>query len=256
MAPRNKTKGWQNIPDDEIETPLHDIEVFKKIIDVFPYPITIFSREGTVVYINKACFEMYKAKPATTIGKYNFLQDPTVDAAMNFEKLKRVQKGETVFIPAVKVPLEELSARDGVEYEMEAVYMDMTWFPVMEDGRVTYIVQHHVPCRVYRGKKEIERAKEYIDKNWLDKFDLKKVVAESCLSMAHFTRLFRQHTGTTAHEYYMRVKVGKLKEKLCDPQLSVTEAFAACNLDYNGHFARVFKAHTGLTPSGYKKNGD
>ena len=253
MAVNNKTKGWQNLPKDSFKSPLNNIEVFKKIIEAFPYPVAIFSREGTVVYINKAGFEAYKIKPTTAIGKYNFLQDPTMEAAMTFEKLKRAQKGETVFIPAVKVPLKELSARDGVEYEMEAVYMDITWFPVMEDGRVAYIVQHHVPCRVYKGKKEIEHAKEYIDNNWLEKFDLKKVVAASCLSPAHFTRLFRRYTGITAHEYYIRVKVGKLKEKLSDPHLSVTEAFAACNLDYNGYFARVFKAHTGLTPSEYKK---
>jgi AraC family transcriptional regulator len=32
-----------------------------------------------------------------------------------------------------------------------------------------------------------------------------------------------------------------LKEKLLDTNLSIAQAFAACNMNYNGHSARVFK---------------
>jgi len=44
-----------------------------------------------------------------------------------------------------------------------------------------------------------------------------------------------------------------LKEKLLDTNLSIAQAFAACNMDYNGHSARVFKEKTGLSPSAYRK---
>ena len=253
MTGNNQTKGWQNVTEDNIKQPLNDIEVFRTIIDFLPYALVIYTADGTVIYSNHAAIELYQVNLDGAIGKYNIFQDPTINAAMPFEKIKRVLKGETVFFPAVKVPLKTLSARDSVEYDMEALYLDMTWFPIVKDGDVTYIVQHQVPCRVYKGKKEIERAKEYVDNNWFEKFDLKKVVSASCLSPAHFTRLFRQHAGITAHEYYIRVKISKLKEKLSDPGLSVTAAFSACNLDYNGHFARVFKAHAGVSPSVYKK---
>ena len=45
----------------------------------------------------------------------------------------------------------------------------------------------------------------------------------------------------------------KLKEKLMDLKLSIADAFAAYNMNYNGHFTRVFKEKTGLTPSDYRK---
>jgi AraC-like DNA-binding protein len=106
---------------------------------------------------------------------------------------------------------------------------------------------------VYQGKKEIEKAKEYIENNWLEKFVLKDVLSASGLSKTHFTRLFKKHTGTTAHEFYIRVKIGKLKEKLIDPNIGVIQAFTECNLEYSGRFAKIFKDREGVTPSEYKQ---
>ena len=254
MNEDNTTRGWQNLPEDSFKSPINDIDVFKKIIDAFPHSITLNTPDGTLVYANKTGLKLYQLNPDRAIGKYSIFQDPTINAAMPFEKIKRVLKGETVFFPAVKVPLPALSVRDSVEYDMDALYLDITYFPIIVDGRVAYFVQHQVPCRVYRGKKEIEKAKEYMDNNWLEKFSLDKVLAASGLSKAHFTRLFRQHTGTTAHEYYIRVKIERLKEKLSDPHSTVSQAFAACNLDYNGYFARVFRDRVGVSPSEYRQS--
>ena len=253
MASLNETNSWQNIPEDSFRAPLNDIELFRKTIDALPYPIVISSPDGTVVDLNEAAMKQYKLTKDDIVGKYNVLHDPTILAAMPLEKIKHVYKGEIAFFPAVKVPLKILSTRKGVDYELEALYMDITFFPIMENGRLAYFASLQVPNRMYKGKREIEQAKEYIDNNWLEKFDLKKVAKAARLSQAHLTRLFRQHTGITSHEYYTRIKIGKLKEKLSDPDLSVAEAFSACNLDYNGYFARVFKDHVGVTPSEYKK---
>ena len=250
----NKTHGWQNLPDDSFKSPINDIDVFKKAIDFLPYAFVIYTADGTAIYLNDACMKQYQINMDKAVGKFNIFKDPTVDPAMPYEEIKRVLKGDTVFFPAVKVPLNALSTRDGVEYDIDALYLDMTFFPVMEDGRVAYFVQLQVPRRVYKGKKEIEQAKEYMDNNWLEKFSLDKVLAASGLSKAHFTRLFKQHTGTTAHEYYIRVKIERLKEKLSDPHSTVSQAFTACNLDYNGYFARVFKDRVGVSPSEYRQS--
>ena len=254
MTENSEKKGWQNVAEDKFKPSINEIEIFRKIIDAFPHSITLNTPDGTLVYANKTGLKLYQINPDRAIGKYSIFQDSTIDAAMPFEKIKRVLKGETVFFPAVKAPLPALSVRDSVEYDMDALYLDITYFPIIVDGRVAYFVQHQVPCRVYRGKKEIEQAKEYIDNNWLEKFCLDKVLAASGLSKSHFTRLFRQHTGITAHEYYIRVKIERLKEKLSDPHSTVSQAFAACNLDYSGHFARVFKDRVGVSPSEYRRS--
>jgi AraC-like DNA-binding protein len=61
------------------------------------------------------------------------------------------------------------------------------------------------------------------------------------------------HTGITPYEYYINYKINKLKEILLDTNLSVSQAFEACNMSYNGHSARLFKERVGVTPSEYRK---
>jgi transcriptional regulator GlxA family with amidase domain len=44
-----------------------------------------------------------------------------------------------------------------------------------------------------------------------------------------------------------------LKEILLDTNLSIAQAFAACNMNYNGHSAKLFREKVGVTPSVYRK---
>jgi transcriptional regulator GlxA family with amidase domain len=58
----------------------------------------------------------------------------------------------------------------------------------------------------------------------------------------------------TPHDYYINVKISKVKDKLQDLSLSIEEAFAQCGIHYHGHYAELFKKKTGLTPSDYRKS--
>jgi transcriptional regulator GlxA family with amidase domain len=119
----------------------------------------------------------------------------------------------------------------------------------VSNGVVAFLINR----RVYKGKDEIEKAKEYIENHWLEKFDLNEAAKAACFSRAHFTKLFKKHTGITPHEYYINYKINKLKEKLLDTNLSITQAFAVCNMEYNGHTAGLFREKTGVSPSDYRK---
>lgn len=72
------------------------------------------------------------------------------------------------------------------------------------------------------------------------------------LSRYHYSRLFKKHTGMTPFDYYQDVKISKIKEKLCDKNLSVTQAFTDCGVDYSGNYLRIFKEKVGMTPSQYR----
>ncbi len=231
-------------------------ELLAKIIELFPYPIQVYAPDGTSVLVNEAIMKEYKAdSPDVVVGKYNLLEDPDVIATGQLQVLKRAFQGETVFFRDVRVPLEEIAERYGIQdFDVEAIYQDITVFPILDDmKRVIYVVALLINRRVYRGKDEIEKAKEYIENHWMEKFNVKETAKAACLSTAHFTKLFKKHTGITPHEYYVNYKISKLKEKLLDTNLSVAQAFAACNMEYNGHSAKVFKNKTGLSPSEYRK---
>ena len=116
-----------------------------------------------------------------------------------------------------------------------------------------YVAALLINRRIYRGKNEIEKAKEYLENHWLDKFDLSETARVACLSKAHFSKLFKKHTGMTPLDYYTNNKIGKIKEMLADTNLSITQVFAACNMDYSGNAARSFKNKVGVTASEYRK---
>jgi len=199
--------------------------------------------------------EYHAADPNMIIGKYNIFQDPYIIASGRMDELMKAFQGETVYFTDIRVPLEDIAERYGIQdLDLEAVYQDITVFPIMDDTkRVVYVVALLINRRVYRGKDEIAKAKEYIENHWLDRFNANETAKAACLSKAHFSKLFKKHTGLTPHEYYINYKIGKLKEKLLDTNLTIAQAFASCNMDYNGHSAKIFKEKTGVTPSVYRE---
>ncbi|MGI6449182.1 MAG: helix-turn-helix domain-containing protein [Desulfitobacteriia bacterium] len=231
-------------------------ELLAKVIEYFPYPIQVYAPDGTSVLVNKAVLAEYHiSSPDMIVGKYNVFKDPAVIASGQLPVLKRAFQGETVFFRDVRVPLVEIAERYGMQdFDMEAVYQDITVFPILNNQKqVIYVAAFLINRRVYRGKDVIAKAKEYIESHWLDKFNADATAKAACLSKAHFIKLFKKHTGITPHEYYINYKISKLKEKLLDADLSIAQAFAACNMEYNGHSARVFRDKTGLSPSAYRK---
>lgn len=130
----------------------------------------------------------------------------------------------------------------------------MTALPIRgSNNELLFVVFIFVTSRSYRDREEIIKGKEYIDNHWQEEFDIDKLAAIVHMSRYHYIRLFKQHTGMTPLNYYQEVKISKIKEKLCDSSLSITQAFAACGVDYNGNVGKLFKRKTGQTPSQYRE---
>ena len=231
-------------------------ELLAKVIEVFPYPIQVFSLDGTVRMINKATLEMMGIKDAAShVGIYNVFKDPIVRKLGFMDQVRQVLTGKTVYLIDFNAPYQGMIRYFGVEdRDIQIINSDITCFPLKNaDGAVECFAAVFIFKRIYRGKEEIGLGRQYIEEHWQEPFDLSEMAKAACLSKAHFSKLFKKHTGITPHEYYMNYKVSKLKEKLLDTNLTIAQAFAACNMDYNGHSARVFKDKTGVSPSEYRK---
>lgn len=252
-------KNQQNRVVKSFQSVFGNEELLAKVIEFFPHPILIYSKAGKLVMTNRAMLQdPIIPVPQEIVGTYNVLTEPFIIKSSIFPHLKRAFQGETVILSDIKVPIEHITERyEMPDTDVEGLYQDMTIFPLFgTDKTVSFVVVMLINKRIYRGKSEISKAKEYLESHWLDKFDVSEAAKAAGLSKTHFVILFKKHTGVTPHEYYINYKIRKLKEKLMDINLSVSQAFAACNLDYNGRFAKVFKDKVGVSPSVYRKMSD
>ncbi|NLA83459.1 MAG: AraC family transcriptional regulator [Clostridiales bacterium] len=242
------------IPDSLMQK-FDEQELFYRLFESFPYPIQIFSHDGTARMINDAALRMIGIKSREAhIGKYNVFEDPIVQEIGATEQIRQVLKGKTVHLIDFTASYDDMMRYyDVEERDLKTIISDITCFPLVNnEGRTEYFAAVFIFKTVYKGKAEIVRGKHYIRTHWKEPFDAEKVAKAAYLSKSHFTKLFKKHTGMTPYEYYIDYKISKLKEILRDTNLSVSQAFAVCNMNYNGYSARLFKKKVGVSPPEYK----
>jgi AraC-like DNA-binding protein len=232
-------------------------DLFVEIVKRFPYPMHICAPDGTLLLANEEFLKFAGiSNPQRLYKKHNILLNPALERWGIKDFMLQAYQGEVVHIHDVKVPLQEINQRLGDDNKSVdgSMFQNMTAFPIRDkNDRLLYIVTVFTTSRHYHGREEIIKGKEYIDDYWQEEFDANKLAEVVHMSKYHYSRLFRQHTGLTPHQYYLDVKVAKLKEKLCDSNLSVAQAFADCGVDYNGNYAKLFKQRVGMTPAEYQK---
>jgi AraC family transcriptional regulator len=227
-----------------------------RLFEAFPYPIQIFSRDGTARMINSAALELIGIKSREAhIGRYNVFEDPIVRKLGVSEQIRQVLTGKTVYLTDFTASYEDMIRYFDVrDRNLKFINSDITCFPLAnKDREVEYFAAVFIFKNIYIDKEEIARGKQYIKTHWKEPFNADETARAAHLSKSHFTKLFKIHTGITPYEYYTSYKISKLKEMLLDANLTISQAFAACNMNYNGHSARLFKEKVGVTPSYYRK---
>lgn len=233
-------------------------EMLFQVAELFPMPIEIFRPDGRAAFVNRAWTQIHNiSSPAEIVGKYNVRENVVVNEKLGLGSyVSRMFEGEIVLTPERKAPLEDFAVSCRVRnsgFNIESMYMEILCFPVLTPGgNASHFVGVFLPTRIYKGNPYVARAKEYMDNHWSEPYDTRTVAGAANLSPYHFVRLFKKHTGVTPYQYHRTVKVNKLKRMLSDKNLSVSEAFSACGVEYSGSFAKVFKDMTGLTPSEYR----
>ena len=231
-------------------------DLFVQIIKQFPYPMHICAADGTLLLANDAFLEFAKiSNPAILYGKHNILLNPYLEKWEIKDFVLQAFRGEPVCLNDVKVPYQEIVEMLGDNKELVSgtVFHNITSFPIHDaNNQLLYVVIFFTTARYYQDKEEIIKGKEYIDQHWKEGFDIDKLASIVYMSKYYYIRLFKQHTGMTPYNYYKEVKMNKLKEKLCDYNLSIAQAFDECGIDYNGNFAKNFKQKLGMTPSRYR----
>lgn len=235
-------------------------ETLFQVAELFPVPIQVFTPDGMTVFANRAILEMWNISDTSQIvGRYNLIKDVVVNERLGLKEcVRRVFQGETIRVPDVKVPLDDFSqwyAPRDPDYPIRSMYVDILNFPIFnEDKKITHIVSVFTTNKVYFGKSDVAKAKEYIETHWMDEFDIEKTARAVNLSRYHLARVFKKQTDMAPYSYYQDVKIKRLKEALRNADLSISQAFASCGVAYSGHIAKAFRDKVGMTPTQYRKS--
>ena len=98
----------------------------------------------------------------------------------------------------------------------------------------------------------VEEAKSYIADNYSKDISLDEISGKVDVSPYYFTRLFKEETGETFLEYLTSFRVGKAKELMKDPDISVKDICIQVGYSDPNYFSRIFKKTVGKTPTEYR----
>lgn len=95
--------------------------------------------------------------------------------------------------------------------------------------------------------------KKYIEKNYMYDISLDKLASIAGYSKYHFSRIFKQYTGSSHIEYVNKARINVAQKLLLDPDISITEVAMNSGFTSITSFNRVFKEVKHCTPSEFKK---
>jgi AraC family transcriptional regulator len=83
-------------------------------------------------------------------------------------------------------------------------------------------------------------------------FNLESLAAEAELSTFHFSRVFKQSTGSSPSDYFIQLKMAEARRLLRETEASIIQI--ALDLGYSSpsHFAQVFRRQVGVSPRDYR----
>jgi AraC-like DNA-binding protein len=100
----------------------------------------------------------------------------------------------------------------------------------------------------------INQAIKYISNNYAKDLCISSISDEMNFSKYYFCKLFKEHTGTTVHQYVNEFRVHKSKELLTYSKLSINGVAISVGFKNTLTFNRAFKNFMHMTPSEYRKN--
>lgn len=89
---------------------------------------------------------------------------------------------------------------------------------------------------------------DYINDYLERELSLDELAAIVQLSPYYFSRLFKQSTGKSPHQYIIQQRVERAKRLLLQGKMSLSEIAIACGFSHQSHLNRHFKRLTGVTP--------
>jgi AraC-like DNA-binding protein len=127
----------------------------------------------------------------------------------------------------------------------------------------THLLQHYGNGKeMVRAQRRLEswqriRAEEMLRAHLGGNIRIAEIAAACQLSPSHFSRCFREHFGTSVHQWLIRLRIDTAKNLLREPGLSLAEVGSRSGFCDQAAFTRAFTKLEDITPFRWRKlNGD
>jgi AraC-like DNA-binding protein len=98
----------------------------------------------------------------------------------------------------------------------------------------------------------IRRAIERLEDDFIENISVTDLADHARLSIDHFARIFRKVTGTTPHQYLLRVRLSHARKLMQGAQaIGLDEVALNCGFCDQAHFGRHFRRYFGITPAAF-----
>jgi AraC family transcriptional regulator len=123
-----------------------------------------------------------------------------------------------------------------------------------------HLLQHYAVCspqlRSYRGglpQARLRRVLEYMQAHLDQELSLAALASIAQMSPYYFSRLFKQSTGLSPHQYLLHQRVDRAKHLLADRRRKIAEVSDALGFPHQSHFTATFHTVMGITPGAYRR---
>lgn len=96
------------------------------------------------------------------------------------------------------------------------------------------------------------RVLSFIADNYESDLSLAELAGVAGMSTFHFAREFKRATGTTPHQYLIKLRVERAKALLTESEIPLVEVSSRSGFSHQSHFTRLFRRLTGTTPQTYR----
>lgn len=100
----------------------------------------------------------------------------------------------------------------------------------------------------------IERAREYLQANFLQDLSLAQLSRHCCVSPFYLSRLFKTHAGVPPYKYLQEVRLQHAILLLLNTSLPITEVCYSSGFQNPDYFTAAFTKRFGVAPSRYKQS--
>jgi AraC family transcriptional regulator len=92
----------------------------------------------------------------------------------------------------------------------------------------------------------------YMAENYTQDLRLEELARIAGISRFHFAREFKRTTGTSPHQYLIKLRIERAKALLTESKMPLVEVGLRSGFSHQSHFTRLFRRFTGATPQSYR----